>query len=60
MSEDLLVEERVRDLRAIADLIDVVANKWRGGPVLFLRALASRLRMEATAWEHRDEMRESA
>lgn len=59
MSRDLLIRERVSDLRHLADLVDVVANKWPGGPVILLRALAKRLRTEADAWEP-GEMRESA
>lgn len=59
MSHDLLIRERVSDLRHLADLVDVVANKWPGGPVILLRALANRLRTEASAWEQ-PAMRESA
>jgi hypothetical protein len=61
VSRDLLTRERVSDLRHLADLIDVVANKWPGGPVVWLRALAKRLRAEADTWERNgEEMRESA
>jgi hypothetical protein len=44
MSEDLLIRERVRDLHDIAAQIDVVANKWPGGPVSVLRRIADAIR----------------